>query len=262
LYKEYYPNSLKPKLVGGYYNNMKQGMFREYDIDGNVINGYIYKNDTILAEGLILPNGTFDGHWKYYYPNKTVKSEGNYVNGAKNELWTFYYENGTKQQVGKFKNEIPTGEWKWFYPNGNIKRIEYYRKGKLEGPQIEYDEQGNEIAKGDYYNGLREGDWFYHVGDYKETGQFTLGYKNGIWKSYYKNGKLAFIGEFDEGQPKGKHTYFHNNGVKKQIGKYQAGLKQGNWKTYNKQGEVIEILRYKRGLLTHINGEKVKQDSE
>jgi antitoxin component YwqK of YwqJK toxin-antitoxin module len=258
LYKEFYPNSHQPKLVGGFFNGMKQGMFRAYDQSGNIINGYIYKNDTIIGEGIILPDGTFDGHWKYFYSNGNLKSEGDYINGTKNGIWTFYYSDGKKQQVGKYKNEIPTGEWKWYYPNGNIRKIEYYKNGKLEGSQIEYDEQGNEIAKGDYYNGVREGDWFYHVGDYKETGQYTLGYKNGIWKSYYKNGKLAFIGLFDEGQPKGKHIYYHKNGVKKQVGKYQAGLKNGNWKTFNENGEVIEILKYKRGELTAVNGEKVK----
>jgi len=239
---------------------MKQGMFRAYDRSGNVINGYIYKNDTIIGEGIILSDGTFDGHWKYFYPNGILKSEGDYINGSKNGIWTFYYKDGKKQQIGKYKDEVPIGEWKWFYPNGNIRRIEYYRKGKLEGPQIEYDNQGNEIAKGDYYNGVREGDWFYHVGDYKEIGQYTLGYKNGIWKSYYKNGKLAFVGLFDEGQPKGKHIYYHKNGVKNQVGKYQAGLKNGNWKTFNKNGEVIEILRYKRGVLISVNGEKINNE--
>ncbi len=262
LYKEFYPHSHQAKLVGGFFNDMKQGMFREYNLQGELINGYIYKNDTVIAEGMILPDGTFDGHWKYYHSNGNIKSEGDYINGAKNGIWTFYYPDGKKQQVGKFKNEIPVGEWKWFYPNGNLRRIEYYNnKGLLEGPQIEYDEQGNEIAKGDYYNGLREGDWFYHVGDFKEVGQYTLGYKNGVWKSYYKNGKLAFVGLFDEGQPKGKHIYYHKNGVKKQVGKYQAGMKNGNWKTFNESGEVIEILKYKRGILTHINGERVKKDT-
>jgi antitoxin component YwqK of YwqJK toxin-antitoxin module len=263
LYKEFYPQTVKPKIVGGFYNGMKQGMFREYDLEGQLINGYIYKNDTLIAEGLILPDGTYNGEWKYYYPNGTVASEGTYINGKKNGLWTYYYENGKKQQVGKFKNDSPVGEWKWFYPSGSMKKIEYYnQKGLLEGTQVEYDEQGNEIAKGEYYNGLKEGDWFYHVGDFKEVGQFTLGYKNGMWSYYYKNGKLAFKGEFDEGQPKGKHIYYHKNGVKKEKGKYKAGLKDGFWKTYNEMGEVIEILKYKNGQLISINGVKVKNVEE
>lgn len=257
LHKEYYPNSYKEKLVGGYYNNMKQGMYREYDTLGILVNGYLYKNDTILAEGLILNDGTYNGEWFFYYSSGSKKSNGFYEKGSKNGIWTYYYENGKKQQTGKYKNEIPSGEWKWYYENGVLRRIEYYRKGKLEGTQIEYNEQGSEISNGEYYNDLREGSWFYNVGDYKEIGEFTLGYKTGIWKYYYKNSKLAFVGEFDEGQPKGKHYYYHSNGVKKNIGKYQAGKRNGLWKTYNKLGEIIEVIKYKRGETISLNGAKV-----
>lgn len=258
LYKEYYKNSYTEKLVGGFYNNMKQGMYREYDTLGNVINGFIYKNDTIIAEGLILNNGTYNGKWKYNYPSGKIQSEGNYEKGSKNGIWTYYFEDGKVQQRGKYKNQIPSGEWKWYYKNGGLKRIEYYRKGKLEGSQIEYDNLGNELTNGEFYNGLREGPWFYHIGDYKEVGEFTVGYKINIWKHFYKSGKLAFIGEFDEGQPKGKHIYYFENGVKKLKGKYLAGEKEGTWKEYNETGELIEYLKFKRGELILINGKKIK----
>jgi len=258
LYKEFYPNTYKEKLVGGFFNNMKQGMYREYDKSGKVINGYIYKNDTILAEGLILDNGTYDGFWKTNFPSGKKYSEGNYEKGAKNGEWIFYYENGKKQQIGKYKNQIPAGEWKWYYENGALKRIEYYRKGKLEGSQIEYDNVGNELTNGEFYNGLREGPWFYHIGDYKEVGEFTMGYKTNNWKHFYRSGKIAFIGDFDEGQPKGKHIYYFENGVKKLKGKFLAGEKNGTWKEYNEVGELIEYLNYKRGELLLINGKKIK----
>ena len=135
--------------------------------------------------------------------------------------------------------------------------MEYYRKGKLEGSQIEYDENSIELSNGEYYNGLREGAWFYNVGDYKEVGEFTQGVKTGIWTYYYLNSKLAFIGEFDEDQPKGKHYYYHTNGVKKSVGKYQAGRKTGVWKSFNKLGEITETIKYKRGEIISINGKKV-----
>ena len=258
LYKDYYPNSYKEKLVGGFYNNMKQGIYREYDIDGHIINGYIYKNDTIIAEGLILNNGTYDGDWKTFYPLGQIKSEGKYLKGSKNGIWTFYYENGKKQQIGKYKNQIPSGEWKWYYKNGSLKRIEYYRKGKLEGTQIEYNTTGGEITNGEFYNGLKEGFWMYHVGDYKETGDYTMGYKTNSWVYFYKNGKIAFKGDFDEGQPKGKHIYYHENGTKKIKGKYLAGEKNGMWKSYNSIGELIEYIKYNRGEILSINGKKIK----
>ena len=259
LHKDYHTGTYKIKLIGGFYNEMKQGMYREYDISGNLINGYIYKNDTIIAEGILLNDGAYDGEWQFYYLSGQVMSKGLYVNGLKNGIWTYYYENGRQQQLGKYKNEIPSGEWKWYYKNGTLKCIEYYKKGKLEGTQKEYDEFGVQISSGEYYNGLKEGSWFYFVGRYKEVGEFTMGFKNNYWTHFYKNGKLAFEGSFDEGQPKGKHIYYHTNGVKKMKGKYQVGRKIGTWKSYNELGEVIEVLKYKRGELVSINGTKVKK---
>jgi len=260
MYRENYSYTVKKRLIGGLYHNMKEGMFREYDTTGQVINGYLYKNDTIIAEGIILDNGIYNGVWKYYYSTGELKSKGDYINGSKNNLWIYYFKNGQIQQKGKYKNEQPTGEWKWYYQNGQLRRVEYYRKNKLEGTQIEYDRQGNEITHGEYYNGLKEGKWFYHINGFKETGLFTMGYKTGQWKYYYNSNKLAFEGEFDEGQPKGKHVYYHQNGVKKKVGKYQIGEKHGYWKTYNNLGELTESLKYKRGKLIGINGQKIMNE--
>lgn len=256
-YIEYFPNSLKIKLMGGLLEDKKFGVFREYDLEGNVINGYIYNYDTLVAQGIILSDGNYEGEWTIFYSNGNILAKGTYENGRRNGLWTYYYENGKIEQIGKFTDEIPSGEWKWYYPNGQIKAYEFYRKGKIEGTVYEYDEQGNEITKGDYYNGIREGVWFYHINNHKETGEYTMGLKNGLWKHYYKNGKLEFIGNFDEGQPKGKHTYYHPNGVKKKEGKYLIGKENGIWKVYSERGEILEVLQYKRGKLVRINGEKV-----
>ncbi|MDX1348738.1 MAG: hypothetical protein R3279_00750 [Putridiphycobacter sp.] len=260
LYREYYPGGVVEKVVGGLTNGKKNGQYREYDENGKLINGFLYSNDTIIAEGMILNDGTFDGEWSYFYPSGKVLSKGAYENGKKNGVWTYYFENGKIQQKGKYKDGIYDGQWIWYYETGAVRAQEFYRKGKLEGTIVEYDEAGNELTKGEYYVGLREGDWFYHVENSKEVGSYTLGLKNGIWKAYYQNGVLAFEGEFDEGQPKGKHKYYHENGVLKSKGKYSAGAKHGLWKNYSTKGETIELLEYYYGQLVKLNGERVSDD--
>ena len=260
LYREYYPGGTKEKLVGGLTNGLRNGQYRSYDIDGNLVQGYLYSNDTIIAEGIILNDGTYDGDWKYFYTSGEVQSEGKYEEGKKNGLWTYFYKNGKIQQKGKYINGIYEGQWTWYYENGAIRAQEFYRKGKLEGTIVEYDEQGNELTKGEYYAGLKEGTWFYHVENYKETGQFTLNFKDGLWLSYYQNGVKAFEGEYVEGQPKGKHKYYHDNGVLKSQGKYKAGAKHGVWKNYSAKGETIELLEYYYGQLVKINGERISED--
>ncbi len=257
MYKEFYPTG-KLKLLGGIDGGLKTGMFREYDEQGQIITGYIYERDTLIAKGFISGDGVFQGAWNYYYKTGVVMAKGEYVNSKKEGKWIYYYENGKKEQEGSYAVNKLKGEWNWYYMNGTLQRKEFFNKNEqLEGLVVEYDSIGNEIAKGEYYNGVREGEWFYHVGDYKEIGAFSAGLENGVWNYYYKNGKLAFTGEFVEGQRKGKHIYYYPNGLIKEVGKYVAGVKHGKWIAYNNKGEQIQELEYKRGELDRIDGFKV-----
>jgi len=258
LYKEYY-RSGKVRLKGGYANGMKIGIFREYADSGELINGYLYDKDTVIAEGLVRSDGNYEGDWKHFYKSGELKATGPYEDGIRTGEWIFYFKNGKKEQVGKFKENQYYGEWKWYYSNGQLRRSEYFNKRELlEGVVTEWDSTGNEITRGEYYNGLQEGGWFYHVGDYKEVGEFTIGLQNGMWNHYYRNGKTAFRGTYDEGEPKGKHIFYHDNGLKKKVGKYQGGEKNGIWRTFNRRGEEIETIVYKRGEIRRINGFKVE----
>lgn len=259
MYKEYY-SAEKIKLIGGLSNGMKSGIYREYDREGNLINGYVYENDTLVSEGMILFDGTYEGDWKDYYYSGKIQATGIYKTGIKTDMWIYYYPSGKKEQEGKYKNNMPFGTWTWYYPNGQIKRTENYNAyGNLEGTMTEYDSLGKEIARGDYYNGMQEGPWFYQVGDHKEVGSFAQGRPDGLWQHYYLNGKLAFSGAFDEGEPKGKHIWYHQNGIKKATGKYLGGVKHGIWRTYDKMGEVTEEIQYKNGEVIRINGFKIEE---
>lgn len=259
LYKEYHPNG-KVKLMGGLNKGLRSGIFREYDLEGNMIKASVYIKDTLMSEGLMQPGGIFEGEWKTFYKNGAIKSQGPYENGKKNGKWVYYYPDGKKEQEGRFKDDVLIGQWFWYYHNGQVKKEEYFnRYGKLEGPMIEYDSLGNELASGEYFNGLREGDWFYQVGDFKEVGAFSLNEPDGPWKHYYLNGKIAFEGTFTEGEPKGKHIYYHKNGLRKLVGKYAGGQKHGIWRAYNNRGEQIEMIHYKHGEVFKINGFRVKE---
>lgn len=258
LYKEYYPGG-KIKIVGGLSEGQKSGIYREYDMEGNLVNGYIYRHDTLVSEGMILFDGTYQGSWRDYYSSGIVADSGTYAAGVRDGKWIFYYENGLREQEGSFRNNQPFGSWSWYYQNGQLKRRETYNAyGKLEGTVTEYDSLGNEIARGDYYNGLQEGPWFYQVGDHKEVGSFTVGKPDGAWTYYYLNGNVAFRGAYEEGEPKGRHTYYHLNGVKKMSGKYVGGVKHGIWRTYDTMGEETEEILYRNGEIVKINGFKVE----
>lgn len=262
LYKEYHPNGTV-KLIGGFNKGLKSGIFREYALDGELKRAYIYKRDTLMSEGMIQAGGIFVDEWTNYYEDGSIKSKGNYAAGLKDGKWTYFFRNGKKEQEGVIKKNVLNGQWTWFYQNGQVKKTEYFNaQGNLEGEQVEYDSLGNELSRGEYYNGLKEGGWFYQVGDFKETGKFVGGDPDGMWTHYYKSGKIAFTGLYSYGLPKGKHIYYHKNGFKKRIGKYSGGLKVGMWKEYSIKGELIETIHYKAGEIFKINGFRIKELAE
>jgi hypothetical protein len=51
------------------------------------------------------------------------------------------------EQKGRFNRGRYQGIWNWYYPNGNIWREESYFNGREDGMFVEYDEQGNILAK-------------------------------------------------------------------------------------------------------------------
>ncbi len=101
-----------------------------------------------------------------------------------------------------------------------------------------------------------------------DEGVFTNGYKNGLWKTTYKNklvktenwrkglvvgrykvyntkGELLYktsFGNYGHGKYK---DYYYNTGQLKQEGSYENGKKQGEWCDYDKEGNLIKTTYYK-----------------
>jgi hypothetical protein len=77
----------------------------------------------------------------------------------------------------------------------------------------------------------------------KETGNLKNGLKDGIWKTYYENGKLETIGNYIDGEKKGEWKVYFDNEQLAAIGNY-ASTKfptPGTWTFYTKDG-IAEVF--------------------
>jgi len=251
------------KEEGTVLNAKKHGFFNEYDSLGNRIKSIDYRDGKLIAQGgIISQKGLKSGFWKYYYSTGELKSEGNYKDGHKIGKWKWYFKTGKIQQIGKYKGKQKAiGNWIWYYESGEIKRTEDFINGKEDGYLIEYTDSGSIITKGEFIEGLKEGFWFYQVGDYREEGKYASGEKTGEWKEFYtKNDTtLIFKGSFIDGIPIEKHTYFDPIDGKKMLeGKYVSGMREGRWYRYNKMGEKVLEIEYRAGKEYRIDGKKMK----
>jgi antitoxin component YwqK of YwqJK toxin-antitoxin module len=231
----------------------KQGVYREYDIKGNITSSKLYRDNEIYAEGLVDENMKYQGPWKFYYKSGKLRSEGSFKDGNRDGEWKFYYENGKLEQSGKYVSNLPDGEWKWYFMNGKLLREESYLKGKEEGYMKEFSDTATVIAEGNYIEGRRDGAWKFFSEAYTAQGSYIDGLETGNWKGYFSNGKLAFEGSYFEGNENGEHRYYYDNGKVKQIRNYKSGLADGVWKSYDITGELILTT-------TYIAGEEVKFD--
>ncbi len=266
---EYYPDG-KIKISGTYRNDVPEGIRREYNEEGQVVKSFIFRNGIMTGEGIILEDGSRDGHWKEYYEDGSLRSEGDYKTGKPVGAWKYYYQDGKIEQEGKYTASGKlTGTWKWFHRNGQELLEEDYLNGQKDGPHTEYDENGKVVEEGEYVNDLENGSWFSIEGDYLERGIYRDGLKNGLWKSYYlfvsgnkADSVLQFSGSFIDDNPDGKHYYYWDNGKLKDEGLYIMGKKEGDWVKYNYDGTPFLIITYRNGTEIRYDGVKIKPPFE
>ncbi len=259
--KDYYNNGVV-KSEGPYnLNGEKHGNFTIYDQNGNVIGHEFYKRDILLEKGEMDDQGRRQGPWEMYYVSGKIKAKGSYKNDLKTGEWLFTFEDGSVEQKGAYaKGGKPHGKWIWYFPGGQIWRTESFRKGKEDGMLEEYLPDGTLITKGEFIDGLKDGPWFYEMGDHKEEGEYRNGERHGLWKHTHASGQVMYEGAYVDGDPDGEHTEYFENGRIRLEGKYTLGLKTGVWKQYEETGlEFISIL-YKNGEVFKIDGARVKQE--
>lgn len=235
---EYYPNG-RVKREASFRGGKREGTWREFDENGNVISSQIYQNGRLVQSGIMDTDGTRRGEWVELYPDSTLRAQGIFINGKRSGKWKFYFPGEVLEQVGNYKDGLYDGTWTWYYPSGKIQKQEDFFDGMPEGKYIEYDEDGKVIAEGSYFDGLKTGKWKEQSGDVYSEGEYRNDQQVGEWISYYSNGKMAFKGSFKGGYPDGEHFYYYPNGKLRESQTYSGGIRNGVWKKYLDDGELF-----------------------
>ena len=235
---EYYPNG-RIKREGSFRDGKREGTWREFDEQGNVVSSQIYKNGTLVQSGIMDTDGTRRGEWVELYPDSTLRAKGLFINGKRSGEWKFYYPGEVLEQMGSYKDGKLHGTWTWYYPSGKIQKQEDFFEDVPEGDYVEYDEEGICIVKGSYFDGMKTGKWKEQSGDEFFEGEYRNGQQVGEWVSYYSNGKMAFKGSFKGGYPDGEHLYYYTNGRLREIQSYSGGIRNGIWKKFLNTGELF-----------------------
>ena len=70
------------------------------------------------------------------------------------------------------------------------------------------------------------------------------GIKDGVFESWYANGKIKEVTQYVDGNADGPSTHYHDNGNKEAAGSMKAGNMTGSWETYTSDGKPHTRVHY------------------
>ncbi len=280
LWKSFWDND-KTKSEGNYINDKKNGFFKTYSREGNLLNIEKYINDEkqidvpelrnlevrtdYYPDGKVkivasYDNGVAEGVRREYKKDGSI--EQSYIfkkgviigkgivdeNGLKQGLWTEFYDNGAKKAEGKYKDNKKIAYWKFYYKNGNIEQQGMYNNnGNAEGEWKWYFSNGNELLVQNFQDGLEEG----FLIEYDDTGkvitkgEFIEGQETGLW--YYNINNYVAEGKYIDGKRDGLWKEYYPDGKLKFSGSYVEENPNGKHTHYWDNGKMEEIGNYVMG---------------
>lgn len=255
-----------------------------------------FPSGIIASEGWLV-NGKPDGYWINYHENGQLKSEGNRRHFMLDGVWKFYDEQGSltleiNYKEGKrdgdrvvwlptevikerFENDIRHGLTRHYNRSGKLLKTVPFVGGLEEGTSFSYDTTGNIIEVVQYRRGFvinrerinridPEGNknglwkWFYEDGTLKAEGTYRNGLRNGIFKTYDRQGNLLTIEKYvddilqesDEevARLEYRRDYWPNGRIKTEA-TYRQGVPEGIRREYDPSGNISNAYVFKKGLL-------------
>jgi antitoxin component YwqK of YwqJK toxin-antitoxin module len=122
--------------------------------------------------------GRKQGTWKYYYRNKDLREEVNYVNNLPEGLNTKYFKGKKPQIECNYFGGRKDGDYKKYYFSGQIAVEGKYIYGRKDEVWTSYYEDGQTKTVREYRKGVKEGDW--KVYNRKGVLISSVSYKNGV----------------------------------------------------------------------------------
>jgi antitoxin component YwqK of YwqJK toxin-antitoxin module len=270
----YFPDGKIQQAIS-YNAGKKEGLSKEFDRNGNVINLLEYNNDFLVTREKINrtdSKGLKQGEWKVFYPGGGIKTEETFkddlLHGYYKEydtrgnlILTMLYDNGSivKSRVedesdieivnrydadnkliynGPYRNKIPVGVHREFGKDGKVTNAFIYNDNGLLLSEGIVDEAGN-----------RNGKWkdLYPGGKLLAEGTYTDNRRTGLWKFYSTSDKVEQTGYYNNGRPDGLWKWYYNNGAVLREEEYFQGQRDGAYTEYSEIGDIICQGQYSDG---------------
>lgn len=280
VWKTFYDDfSVKTEEI--YVHGERNGIFKEYDKNGNVRSIRKFENDIEADANTVSPlkykrdyynngqikteitfrNGKPEGIRRDFdedgnvvkscvYRNGVLVSEGIILNdGQKQGLWREYYNDGKLKSEGSYENNNKSGKWKYYYRNQVIEQTgNYNKKGQLSGKWLWYYPDSKLMREENFKRGKLDGMFVEYdsKGRIVEQGEYSEGLKTGNWVEV--QGNIKSEGEYVSGNRNGKWISVYDNGKTAFSGSYIDGNANGEHKFYYYDGTLRESVNFIMGV--------------
>ena len=78
-----------------------------------------------------------------------------------------------------------------------------------------------------------------------------------MWRSFHRDEKLYYTGNFIQGNPDGRHLFYFPDGILKEEQRYVMGRRYGIWRRFHENGTLFLTITYNDDLETRINGIRI-----
>ncbi len=281
LFESFYSNGQKFEVKNLDESGKQNGVSSISDIDGKKFHEFEYSKGDVNKVTFFDKSGKSTVlsekkgkkiEFQRNFPNGSVYSKGNFVNGEKEGYWMYYDSYGNLERKERYSEGIQVDSLIDYHSNGKVSTLSLVKEGQRNGLYLSYNIFGDLVTEGSFKNNEWDGDRYnyYYDGSIDNQAYFLEGTKHGYQKEYFVNGKVKSIEQFDKGRMISNIYNDTNNRILDSFEEYNGEIKLhlvdsnhlssvGNYINGNANGmftwyspnKVIEV----KG--EYINGERV-----
>ena len=196
--------------------------------------------------------------------------------GRKQGVWKKKNVSGRIIYEGGFLDDKPFGEFKYYYDDGGLKAVSKFEKNESISYTVFYHPNGKIMANGKFINEKKDSIWnfyrqsdellvskdnyfdgkihgksisYYPNGIIAEIINYNEGIKQGAWVKYFQDGSIQLEGNYVNDDIEGKYRIYYPGEILKTLGEYKKSLKHGEWKYYSILKELEKIEIYEDGKI-------------
>ena len=169
--------------------------------------------------------------------------------------------------LGEFVDGRPVYRHKRWHENGQLSSISYYDNDRLLGEYRSWHRNGFLFKKGFYkyfsnyqdykltYESKKDGIWltYFYNGKLKQKENYKNGLLHNQVEIYYENGNLFLESFFDNNKRTGCWKFYYENGTVAYQGNYLEDKKEGEWLIHDINGNLKIKEVFKNGKILEPN---------